>query len=66
MNAKELREKNFEELQAMILDLRNEKWKLKMQQTGQALRTSQFGKLRRDIARVYTVINEMKQDANDE
>lgn len=61
MEAKELRTKNSEELQAMLLDLRKEQFSLRMQQgTGQASRPHLFDNLRKDIARVKTVLNETK------
>ncbi len=61
MEAKELRDKKPEDLQAMLLDLRKEQFSLRMQQgTGQASRPHLFNNLRKDIARVKTVLNETK------
>ena len=61
MEAKELRDKKPEELQTMLLDLRKEQFSLRMQQgTGQASRPHLFDNLRKDIARVKTVLNETK------
>ncbi len=61
MEVKELRDKNPEELQNMLLDLRKEQFSLRMQQgTGQASRPHLFKNLRKDIARVKTVLNENK------
>jgi large subunit ribosomal protein L29 len=61
MEAKELRDKKTEELQAMLLDLRKEQFSLRMQQgTGQTSRPHLFDNLRKDIARVKTVLNETK------
>ncbi len=61
MEAKELRAKNSEELQTMLLDLRKEQFSLRMQQgTGQASKPHLFDNLRKDIARVKTVLNETK------
>ena len=59
MNASELREKNNEELNTILDDLSREQFNLRMQKgTGQLSRPDQMKKVRRDIARVQTVINE--------
>lgn len=59
MKAKELREKSPEDLQKELLSLRREQFNLRMQQaTGQASQTHQFGVIRRDIARIKTVLRE--------
>ncbi len=61
MEVKELRSKKPEELQNLLLDLRKEQFSLRMQKgTGQASRPHMFKKLRKDIARVKTILNEMK------
>ena len=55
MLAKELESKTIDELRKEVADLRKEQWNLKMEgRTGQSTRYSQFKKLRRDIARIYT------------
>lgn len=60
MKAKDLRKKTKEELGAMLIDLSKERFNLKMQKgTGQLSRPDQVKKVRRDIARVNTLINEM-------
>jgi large subunit ribosomal protein L29 len=60
MNATELRKKTKDELGTVLVDLSREKFNLKMQKgTGQLARPDQIKKVRRDIARVYTIINEM-------
>jgi large subunit ribosomal protein L29 len=61
MNATELREKSAAELEQSLLDLRKEQFNLRMQQgTGQLARPSEMNRVRKDIARVKTVLNEMK------
>jgi len=59
MNATELREKTAEELNTELLSLTREQFNLRMQQaTGQMSRPHQMKKVRRDIARLKTVLNE--------
>lgn len=59
MNANELREKNREQLLEELIDLRREQFNLRMQQaTGQLVRSDQFRKVRRNIARIKTVMHE--------
>ena len=61
MNAKELREKSPAELEESLLELRKEQFNLRMQQnTGQLARHSEVNRVRKDIARVKTVLNELK------
>ena len=63
MKASELREKTSEELSKTLLELREEQFKLRMQMsTGQLNTVHMFQKLRRDIARVHTVIREKQGD----
>lgn len=58
----ELRQKKPTELIDMLTDLRREQFNLRMQQgTGQLARSSQVRTVRRDIARVKTILNEMKR-----
>lgn len=62
MKAIELRKKTKEELGAMLVDLSKEKFNLKMQKgTGQLSKPDQVKKVRREIARVHTLINEMSR-----
>lgn len=57
--AAELRQKKPEELNQLLLDLRREQFNLRMQSgSGQAARPSQIRSVRRDIARIKTVLNE--------
>lgn len=59
MNANELRNKNPEELQQELLNLRREQFALRMQQgTGQLSKSHRVRAVRRDIARVKTILNE--------
>ena len=59
MKAIELRKKSVEELKAELLDLLKAQFSLRMQlATQQLANTSQLGKVRRDIARVRTLIRE--------
>ena len=57
MEAKDLRGKSAAELNDELLRLRREQFALRMQRaTGQAVKPDQFGKVRRNIARVKTVL----------
>jgi large subunit ribosomal protein L29 len=59
MKAKELRQKGGAELKEELLKLRREQFNLRMAQaTGQAVKADQAGKVRRNIARVKTVLGE--------
>ena len=61
MKAHELRTKSDEELQTEILSLARKRFNLRMQQgTGQLSRPSEMKILRRDLARVKTVISERR------
>jgi len=66
MKASELREKSIDELKAELLELRKEQFNLRMQRaTGQSTQTHLLKNVRRDIARVKTVLNQ-KAAANGE
>ena len=59
MEAKDLRGKSAVELKEELLKLRREQFNLRMQRaTGQMARPDQFGKVRKDIARVKTVLGQ--------
>jgi len=59
MNAAELRKRTVGELRIELESLLREKFNLGMQRgTGQLSRPDKFTNVRRDIARVYTVLNE--------
>jgi large subunit ribosomal protein L29 len=56
MNANDLRSKSAAELQAELLKLRREQFALRLQRaSGLAVKPDQFGKVRKNIARVKTV-----------
>jgi len=60
MKATELRNKSKDELMASLLELSREQFNLRMQKgTGQAVKSSQVKQVRRDIARINTVLTEM-------
>jgi large subunit ribosomal protein L29 len=62
MEAGDLRGKTAVELKEELLKLRREQFNLRMQRaTGQMARPDQFGKVRKDIARVKTVLGEKAQ-----
>lgn len=59
MNGKDLREKSVEELNSTLLDLLRDQFKFRMQKaTGQLTQSHLLGQVRKDIARVKTVLNE--------
>ena len=59
MKANELREKSVDELNADLLKLLEEQFKLRMQKaTGQLAQTHLLKSTRRDIARVKTVLSQ--------
>ncbi len=59
MGAKELRAKDAAELKKELLELRKAQFSLRMQAATQQLQnTSQIGKLRKDVARLKTVLHE--------
>jgi large subunit ribosomal protein L29 len=62
MNARELRAKSDEDLAKELMELSREAFNLRMQQgTGQLSRPSQFTTVRRDIARIKTILNERRK-----
>lgn len=59
MKAKELRTKDTAELNKELLELRKAQFSMRMQMATQQLQnTSQLGKVRKDIARVKTLLRE--------
>ena len=59
MKATELREKSVEQLGDTLLELRKEQFNLRIQKgTGQLARPSLVRQVRRDIARVKTIIKQ--------
>jgi large subunit ribosomal protein L29 len=62
MDAKELRAKSAEDLEKELLGLSREAFNLRMQQgTGQLSRPNQMKDVRRNIARVKTILNERRK-----
>lgn len=60
MIANELRKKTKEELIANLLELSREQFNTRMQKgAGQLVKSSQVKQVRRDIARINTVLSEM-------
>ena len=62
MNAAELRQKSEQELRDELLALRREQFNLRMQRgvNPEAVRGDQVARVRKDIARVKTVMNEKR------
>ncbi len=61
MNAEELRAKSETELQDELLNLRKEQFNLRMQKaTGQLARPTEFKAVRKNIARVNTILTEKR------
>ena len=61
MDLKQLRGKKPEELGEELLKLRKEQFALRLQRaTGQAPKPDQFGKVRKNIARLKTVQRELR------
>ncbi|OOG22877.1 50S ribosomal protein L29 [Thioalkalivibrio denitrificans] len=59
MKAQELREKSDEDLKKELLELLREQFGLRMQRgAGQLARPDRFNKVRKDIARIKTVMTE--------
>jgi len=64
MKAEDLRGKTTEELAEELLGLRREQFSLRMQMaTGELAQHTQFGVVRKDIARVKTVMTEKRSAA---
>jgi large subunit ribosomal protein L29 len=61
MKATEIRQKSVEEMTQELEALHKEQFNLRMQNaTGQLTRSSELKRVRRDIARIKTVLNEKK------
>lgn len=64
MNLKEMRTKSADDLNKELLELRKAQFGLRMQQATQQLtNTSDLGKMKRNIARIKTVLNEKSRAA---
>ena len=63
IDLQEIRSKNPSELQLLLEDLLQEQFKLKMQAaTGQLAKSSEFKKVRKDIARIKTIMKEKQNN----
>jgi len=61
MKTQDLRQKSVEELNQELIEQLKADLKLRMRNaTGQVAQTHQFKQIRRDIARIKTVLNEMQ------
>ena len=66
MNAADLRSKSEEELNEELVALRREQFNLRMQQaTGELAQVHQHSRVRKDIARVKTVLSELSRAAGE-
>lgn len=64
MKVTELRQKSAEELNSALVELGREQFNLRMQKnTGQLTKPDQVKKVRKNIARVKTIVNEMARTA---
>lgn len=59
----ELRSKDAEQLNAELVELRKEEFNLRMQRaTGQLENSARFSQIRKDCARILTLLNEQKRN----
>ncbi len=64
MKAADLRVKSVDELKESLLDLRKEQFNLRFQKaSGQLENTARVRQVRRDIARIKTILRDMQQTA---
>ena len=64
MRAEDLRGKSNEELADELLVLRREQFNLRMQRgTGELARHTEYGRVKKDIARVKTIMSEFRLTA---
>jgi len=67
MNAADLRNKSVDELNEELVALRREQFNLRMQQaTGELSQVHQHSRVRKDIARVKTVLSEIARTAGED
>ncbi len=67
MKAADLREKSVDELNEELVALRREQFNLRMAQaTGEQAQVHEHGRVRKDIARVKTVLSELSRKAGEE
>ena len=66
MKAADLRTKSVDELNEELVALRREQFNLRVQHaTGELTHNHEHGRVRKDIARVKTILNELKRAAGD-
>lgn len=64
MTPSEIREKTSQELKTLLADLREELFRLRMQDgTGQLEKSHRLGEVKKDLARVLTVLGEKSRKA---
>jgi large subunit ribosomal protein L29 len=67
MDANDLRQMSPEDLDKELLNLRREQFNLRMQRaTGQLARPHEYGRVKKDIARVKTILSELRQTSKSE
>ncbi len=67
MKANDMRGMSQEDLNKELLNLRREQFSLRMQRaTGQLARPHEYGRVKKDIARVKTILGELKQTSKSE
>ena len=67
MDASDLRDKSVDELNEELVALRREQFNLRMQQaTGELTHNHEHGRVRKDIARIKTVLNEKSRAAGED
>jgi large subunit ribosomal protein L29 len=67
MKVNDLRGMSQEDLNKELLNLRREQFSLRMQRaTGQLARPHEYGGVKKDIARVKTILGELKQTSKSE
>ena len=67
MKATELRGMSLEDLNKELINLRREQFNLRMQRaTGQLARPHEYGRVKKDIARVKTILGELKKTSKSE
>ncbi len=65
MKSTELKDKNAQQLQDMLLELKREQFNLRMQvRAGQSTNTSRLNGVRKDIARIKTQVSIMKKEGS--
>jgi large subunit ribosomal protein L29 len=66
MIAADIRSKSVDELNEELVALRREQFNLRMQHaTGELTQNTEHGRVRKDIARVKTVLNELQRAAGE-